>query len=208
LILQPAKARRVLLTGFGSFPGVPVNATAQLVPRLAEAAAAAFPDTAITFDILPVTWHGGPQASAALIDACDPDVIVHFGVSERATGFVIETLARNGCHISIDAGGALPPLELIDPDAPAGLRATLPCETILRRLEDDGLPASLSEDAGQYLCNAVLFHSLLRVKEGVKVGFIHLPVTLGEPGAALTMEQALRGGLRILEACLLPAARH
>jgi pyrrolidone-carboxylate peptidase len=79
----------------------------------------------------------------------------------------------------------------------------------------------VSRDAGGYLCNATLYHSLgcARERPGCRVGFIHIPAILGRPGAAnrgrvggrtLTREQAHAGGLEILAACLrlpLPPAR-
>jgi pyroglutamyl-peptidase len=71
----------------------------------------------------------------------------------------------------------------------------------------------VSRDAGGYLCNATLYHSLGCAREapGRRVGFIHIPATLGRPGAAnrgrvgasrLSWEQAQAGGLEILAACL------
>lgn len=195
-------AQRVLLTGFSSFPGVPVNVTCELVPRLAHEATRRFPGNAFSFDILPVTWAGGPQSSARLVDENDPDLIVHFGVSDLAEGFVIETLARNVCRVSHDASGALPALELLDANAPVDIETTLPYWDILRRLEDEGLPACLSDDAGGYLCNAVLFHSLRRARAGVRAGFVHLPVSFDAPDDPLSMDDAIRGGLGILAVCL------
>ena len=71
----------------------------------------------------------------------------------------------------------------------------------------------MSRDAGEYLCNATLYHSASRAREvsGRRVGFIHVPATLARPGGenrgrcgacALTWQQAVDGGLEILAACL------
>ncbi|MBU1212573.1 MAG: pyroglutamyl-peptidase I [Alphaproteobacteria bacterium] len=205
-LADPSRSR-ILLTGFGAFPGVPANATSQLVPVLAAEAMCRYPECDFQWDILPVTWQGGPLASARLIETFDPHIVVHFGVSEGASGFVIETLARNCCRAAPDAGGALPALDLLDAYAPAGLQATLPCQTIVARLLDAGFPAELSEDAGAYLCNAVLFQTLMTVRPGVQAGFVHLPVRLDGIDAPISMEAALRGGLAVLAACLEPGNR-
>jgi len=205
-LVDPLRSR-ILLTGFSAFPGVPANATSQLVPVLAAEAMNRHPECDFQWDILPVTWQGGPLASARLIETFDPHVIVHFGVSERAAGFVIETLARNSCRAAPDAEGALPALDLLHADAPAALQATLPCQTIVARLLDARVPAQLSEDAGAYLCNAVLFQTLMTVQQGVKAGFVHLPVRFDGIDAPMPMEDALRGGLTVLAACLEPADR-
>lgn len=197
-------SKRILITGFGAFPDVPINATSELVPLLATQAGNRYREHAFSWDVLPVTWQGGPAVCAGLVGDFDPDVIIHFGVSDRASGFVVETQARNFCQAAPDAGGALPPLHLLDESAPSALAATLPCQVIVARLERAGLPAVLSEDAGGYLCNAVLFQTLNQARAGVRAGFIHLPVSLGGPQAALSLDDALRGGLTLLDACLEP----
>ena len=46
----------MLLTAFGPFPGVPVNATMRLVPELAERAALAFPDARFVTEMLATEW--------------------------------------------------------------------------------------------------------------------------------------------------------
>ena len=58
--LTPARPI-VLLTGFGPFPGVPENATAVLVPRLAKAARELFPTYDFVAEILPTEWTAAPQ---------------------------------------------------------------------------------------------------------------------------------------------------
>jgi pyroglutamyl-peptidase len=93
------------------------------------------------------------------------------------------------------------------------VKTSLPVQHIVARLRVRGIPAFVSRDAGGYLCNATLYHSLGRAREapGRRVGFIHIPATLGRSGAAnrgrvgacrLTWEQASAGGLEILAACL------
>ena len=57
-----AQARTtVLITGFGPFPGVPVNATMRLLPELALAAPRLFPDVRFAVEVLPTEWAAGPR---------------------------------------------------------------------------------------------------------------------------------------------------
>src|SRR5262245_7403050 len=99
--------RSILLTGFGPFPGVPQNATSVLVPRLAEAARAELPGLDVAWDILATEWLAGTERLVAVLDERQPALALHFGVSERAQGFVIERQARNVCAPMADACGAL-----------------------------------------------------------------------------------------------------
>ena len=203
----------VLITGFGPFPGVPVNATMQLVPELARAAARQFAGVRIATEVLATEWAAAPQQLDALLAEIEPDLVLHFGVSSRARGFEVEARARNVCTAAPDAAGALPPGAAIRDGGAEFAAASLPVQHIVTRLRRRGIPAFVSRDAGGYLCNATLYHSLgcARDAPGRRVGFIHIPATLGQPGGAnrgrvggraLTWEQAHAGGLEILAACL------
>lgn len=209
----------VLITGFGPFPGVPVNASMQLVPALAEAAPRLFPGLRLATEILATEWLAAPRRLEAVLADGRPDLVLHIGVSSRARGFEIESRARNACVASPDAAGALPPRPSVHEAGAEHLAASLPVRHIVARLRRRGIPAFVSRDAGAYLCNATLYHSLACAREGPgrRVGFIHIPATLARPGGAnrgrvgacpLTWEQAVAGGLEVLAACLgrqLPA---
>lgn len=210
---------RLLLTGFGPFPGVPINATMRLVPELAEAVAQHFPDVRCSTLLLATEWSTAPARVAEAIEGMPPDVLLHFGVSSRARGFEIETRARNACQASPDAAGTLPAAAVLMDAGQDFLPASLPVRHILARLRARGLPAFASRDAGAYLCNAVLYRSLAQHREtgSARVGFIHIPATLVRPGGsnrgrsgacALSWPQALQGGLEIIAACLGRPSPH
>lgn len=210
----------VLLTGFGPFPGVPVNATMRLVPMLAEAGPRALPGIVFSTLLLATEWEHAPARALAAVRAAAPDLVVHFGVSGRARGFEIETRARNACQPSADAAGFYPAAPLLAPEADATQRATLPVHHIVGRLRALRIPAYASRDAGTYLCNALLWRSLEAAREAPsppRIGFVHIPASLERPGAPargragacpLSWEQARHGGLEIIAAALgRPRAR-
>ena len=205
----------VLITGFGPFPGVPVNATMRLLPELARAAPRLFPDVRFVAEVLPTEWTTGPRRLERLLAEVAPDLALHFGVSSRARGFEIEQRARNACAATPDASGALPTGAAIRDGGAEHLPAILPVRHIVARLRQLGIPAFVSRDAGTYLCNAALYHSLVCAKDGDasgrRVGFVHIPATLARPGGPnrgrtgacpLTWEETVVGALEILAACL------
>jgi pyroglutamyl-peptidase len=205
----------VLITGFGPFPGVPSNATMQLLPQLAQVAPRFFPDVRFAFEVLPTEWSAGPRRLQVLLAAVVPDLAVHFGVSSRARGFEIEQRARNACAATPDASGALPAAAAVCELGPQYLPASLPVPHVVARLRRLGIAAFVSRDAGTYLCNAALYHSLASTRDaanaGRRVGFVHIPAALARPGGAnrgrsgpcpLTWQQALDGALEILATCL------
>ena len=212
----------VLITGFGPFPGVPVNATMRLLPELARAAPRRFPDVHFAVEVLPTEWAAGPRRLERLLAEVAPDLALHFGVSSRARGFEIEQRARNVCAVTTDACGALPNGSAIHGGGAEHLPASLPVRHIVARLRRLGIPAFVSRDAGTYLCNAALYHSLVCAKDdaasGRRVGFVHIPATLARPGGPnrgrtgacpLRWEETVVGALEILAACLgRPASRR
>ena len=189
---------RILLTGFGPFPGVPVNASAALVARLAHEAPFEAEVTAI---VLPTEWHRGVAEAEAALARTRPDIALHFGVADNARGFVIEEQARNVCDPRPDACATLPSAAYLSADGPPVRRSTLPAADIVARLKAARIPVSRSKNAGTYLCNAVLYASLTSGHSAPVTGFIHLPRLIG-PGGPLSDDQALTGGRAIIQACL------
>lgn len=205
----------VLLTGFGPFPGVPRNASAEVVEELTHLCGTRFPDVSFAAATLPVDWREGPAALADLLSAHRPVVALHFGVSARASGFVIEQHAYNETRRDPDrAGRTAAHARLVRGDR-VRRQATLPVQAVVRALERAGHPVLLSDDPGRYLCNAVLYHSLrhaVRASPRVRTGFVHLPAALDRttPGEAgqLAWSEAIAGSLLLIETCLAPLRRR
>lgn len=210
--MSAARPRSILISGFGPFPGVPVNVSARLAEDLTEAVRGRWPQHRTSLAVLPTEWVAGPKALHELWDDLLPDIALHFGVAQDACGLQLETTARNHCRMDADAAGALPlSVERIaaGPDVRASL---LPIEAIMRRLRILRIPSCISEDAGAYLCNTVLYESVSRAWRARPValaGFVHIPPVLrgvedaqGEAhhaAAPLSIEEAVVGGLAILE---------
>jgi pyroglutamyl-peptidase len=201
----------VVLTGFGPFPGVPRNASADLVGELAKACRRRHPHIRFLADVLPVDWLEAPRRLQTLLCLHEPRCVVHFGVSSRASGFVVERYAYNAVASAYDSQGRMAAGERLVPGDRPRRSATLPAHSMVRRLQAAGYPAELSDDPGRYLCNAVLFHSLrhaARASPRPRSGFVHIPATLGTSAdgapSAMAWADAVDGGLALIEACLAP----
>ncbi len=206
----------VLLTAFGPFPGVPENASSVLVPQLADAARRQFYDAEIVTQILPTVWTKAAGLLEDVLQQKTPDICLHFGVSDRANGFVIETRAYNTCELTEDATGRLPPWPTLTSSGPAEHNSTFPASDIVTALTALGATATASTDPGRYLCNAVLYHSLqfdADLNLPACTGFVHIPTAFAtnETGGEFTFDKALSGALEILATCLAktnPPAKH
>lgn len=192
----------VLLTGFGPFPRVRRNASASLVKKLAFKARIALPHYRFAAAVLPTEWARAPSLLSELYVRHAPVLALHFGVASNMSGFRIETVARNICRMSPDATGSLPVRNCVYEGGAPTLPATIAVTSIARHLEAQGYEARLSDDAGGYLCNAVLYHSLVEAKargERCKVGFIHVPA---EAGLRDIVGHTVPGAVEILKVAL------
>ncbi|HEV7252520.1 MAG TPA: hypothetical protein VGN97_05415 [Mesorhizobium sp.] len=193
---------RILVTGFGSFPGVHLNPTAALIESLRVEPPALPRGGKLFFDVLDVEYRSLPARLEMLGREAQPDIAIHFGVSGRATGFTIERRAQNRvCTQRPDQSGIVP-AEAAIRQGYADCSSSLPIERLVQALEEHGLPASLSDDAGDYLCNFLFFLSGGRHCSGFSpdmTGFVHVPAF----GAALADGRAfdlslLRRGAEVI----------
>jgi pyroglutamyl-peptidase len=199
--MRPPVPVRILVTGFGPFPGVPVNASGAMVEALEGRAAVQ--GLSVFSQIIPVTWADARQVAREAMARIKPHAVLHFGVSRRLTCFEIETRAINISGPKEDHAGAVRPAEPLERCGKTFLNATLPSAALLMALRQRGLPAQLSKDAGRYLCNALLYWSLMELgKDGPLAGFVHMPA-LGadsEVQPRLTLEQCVLGARVLIRA--------
>jgi pyroglutamyl-peptidase len=126
----------------------------------------------------------------------------------------LELVSRNMQTSLQDAVGNLPRTAHILEDGPDLLATTLPAERIAARLMGLDLPCTTSDNAGTYLCNALLYQSLSAARGAEArplVGFIHVPANLvghGPDGlephsdCPLDWRTAVSGGLEIIASCM------
>ncbi|EAO53262.1 Pyrrolidone-carboxylate peptidase [Bacillus thuringiensis serovar israelensis ATCC 35646] len=63
-------------------------------------------------------------------------------------------------------------------EGPAAYWSTLPMKAIVKRLQEEGIPAFVSQTAGTFVCNHLfygLMHELEKRDKKIKGGFIHIP---------------------------------
>ncbi len=174
---------RVLVTGFGPFPGAPTNPTLAVL-RLLEDEGVDGVDLA--FARLPVTFAGvGPALREAARHR--PDAMLLLGLATRRAILNVETLARNAAGgTTPDTDGTVPSAPVLVEGAPMTRAATWPAAAVLAALREAGHEATFSDDAGDYVCNAALFHAL-GDRLAPAIGFLHVP-PLGDGGAGATAE--------------------
>src|SRR3981189_3888502 len=86
---------RILLPGFGPFPGAPFNPTQPLVARLLRLHRPALSDVELTGHIFPVTYKAVDHELPQLLAKHRPQALLMFGLATRTPYVRIETRARN-----------------------------------------------------------------------------------------------------------------
>jgi pyroglutamyl-peptidase len=178
----------MLLTGFEGYGGRTINPAGEIVRRLDGARIGATPVHGRT---LPVCYAEIRPRLAALIDELQPRAVICLGLCPGEPMLRIERLAANIADFEIADNLGLVANEAVVEDGPAAFLSTLPIEAIRDRLLAAGIPARLSGTAGQFVCNALMYHALRLCAERSpppRCGFIHLPYLPEQ--VALLMAQA------------------
>jgi pyroglutamyl-peptidase len=171
-----APSFRVLVTGFGSFPGSRKNPTALLVHALGRhRARLARLGVELETAVLPVNYAEVARKLEELDETLKPDAILHFGLAARRKFFSIESRALNRLSLlHCDASGARASRRAIISGAPHAAKSTFPYRHIEAAFRREGLRGRLSIEAGDYVCNETLYLSLARSRARA-IGFIHVP---------------------------------
>ncbi len=169
-----AKDPAVLVTGFGSYPGVEENPSDAAVKGLQGFRVAGARVQAL---ILPVVYGSAARKLKNAIKRFNPCAVVCFSAG-RPGPFLLERIARNrDDDPRKDSTGKVHRGTPIDKKGPPELPSTLPLDVIRARLSAADIPSVASDEAGGYLCNHV-FYQVLRAlppDRGV-AGLIHMPL--------------------------------
>lgn len=175
--------KTVLVTGFGSFPGVSHNPTIPLVRALDGKVVDGVRFVAVE---LPVSYRRGPEVALASIQAHRADAVLGFGVSTKIDAPQVETRGRWVPEGAVDIEGQT--ATLLDGDL-AGADQCVPATWPAGPLAS-ALGVETSDDAGSYVCNAWLYQVAAKAK--VPAAFVHVPMSGADADAvAAAVAQAL-----------------
>jgi pyroglutamyl-peptidase len=193
---------RLWVTGFGPFPGAPVNPTQWLVEQLDGIPPEAIGASELFCEVLPSEFSRALEIVDERHRILTPDIAVHFGLHHGAGEFRLEQQAANmiGCDRP-DAAGVIPQNRQVVGDGPPVLHSVWPAG-VGKALRDARLAVEASDDAGAYVCNAVYYRSLACAAEqpGAWCGFVHVPHTehSDEGQGAIRQAELLAGAIVIL----------
>ena len=150
--------------GFGDFGKVVNNPAAELARQVHQSSQRLM----ICGLEMPVSYSRCLSHTQQAVDNHQPDILIGVGVASRKQ-IEVERIAHNavdGSRYDVDLHR---PGSLLE-QGPERLRSSIDCVRLASELGAD-----LSDDAGQYVCNAWLYGMLNKYGSTPLVGFVHIP---------------------------------
>lgn len=180
--LNPICRMHFLLTGFPPFPGRPINPTQQLIEAIQEGRTDAS-DRHLSTALLPVEYQGVEYVFDKLIRDLRPDVVLSFGVGRHERTLRLESCGVNRDDASLpDNAGETRRETSIIPGGPDAIRCSADLPDLQETLRNAGIPVEISQDAGQYVCNHLLYYASYHEQQGeseYNFLFTHVPTVEG-----------------------------
>lgn len=192
-------ARKLLITGFEPFGGMTVNPAWEAVSRLPEGIG----DFAVEKRMVPTVFGKAGQMCLETAEKLCPDVILCVGQAGGRNKVTPERVAINLRQAGIpDNNGNRPQGEPVVPGGPDGLFATVPVDKMAAAIRQTGLPGEVSNTAGTFVCNDLLYTLLYRYRgTPTRVGFLHVPFLPEQGTPSLPLEDILNALKAAIGAC-------
>ena len=188
----------VLITGFEPFGGETINPSWEAVQRL--------PERIGGFTLhklqIPTVFEAAAQKVLSEAQRCQPRVILSVGQAGGRKEITPERIGVNLRRASTpDNAGNQPKGERIVRNAPDGIFSTCPVDAMAEAVREAGLPGRVSDSAGTFVCNDVLYTLLSHYKgTDTLVGFIHVPFLPEQGSPNLPLADTVKGLTAAVEA--------
>lgn len=182
--------RILLITGFDPFGGATVNPSWEAVKELPELVG----DWELCKLEIPTVFGLAAETVLKKAEEIGAAAILCVGQAGGRSGVTPERIGINVRTARItDNQGNAPQEQPVIPGGPDGLFATVDVAAMAKGIRDAGLPGAVSNTAGTFVCNDVLY-TLLHHYRGtdVKVGFIHVPYLPEQGEPSLPLEDTVK----------------
>ncbi|USL43528.1 pyroglutamyl-peptidase I [Priestia megaterium] len=197
----------VLLTGFEPFEGESINPSLESVKALDGVVVE---DYHIIAKPLPTVFGESIAKLHTYIEEISPSIVICVGQAGGREGITVERIAINVDDARIpDNIGQQPIDRSIIENGPAAYFSTLPIKAAVENLRQAGLPSSVSQTAGTFVCNHVFYGLMNMINNcSIKGGFVHIPYlpeqAVNHPGkASMSLDLIVQGLLSIVKTTIL-----
>ena len=166
---------KLLLTAFDPFGGDKVNPALEAVKLVSEKVG----NVEVVKLEVPTVFRKSIATVAAAIAKEKPDAVLCIGQAGGRYDITPERVAINldDARIKDNEGNQPIDLPIYEDGAPAYF-SDLPIKAMVQHIREAGLPASVSNTAGTFVCNHLMYgvlYTLATEYPGVHGGFMHVP---------------------------------
>ncbi|MET0321313.1 MAG: pyroglutamyl-peptidase I [Duganella sp.] len=192
----------ILLTGFEPFNQETINPSWEAVRALQGWSEG---DFIVHARQLPCVFGQASKVLHQAVEELQPCVVIAVGQAGGRVDLSVERIAINIDDAPIADNQMR---QIVDQPVvnggPAAYFSTLPIKAIVHALREAGLPSSVSQSAGTFVCNHVFYGLMHQARDWgttMRAGFIHIPYlpqqAAAHPGAASMRLDDMIEGLRI-----------
>lgn len=166
---------KILVTGFDPFGGEKVNPALEAVKSLPSVIHGA----EIRWVEIPTVFYQSAEVLEAEIVRYQPDVVLCVGQAGGRASLTPERVAINQDDARIPDNQGNQPIDTpIRLDGEAAYFSTLPIKAMVQAIKEVGLPATVSNTAGTFVCNHLMYQALYLADKKfshMRAGFMHIP---------------------------------
>ena len=166
---------KILVTGFDPFGGEKVNPALEAVKSLPSVIHVA----EIRWVEIPTVFYQSAEVLEAEIVRYQPDVVLCIGQAGGRASLTPERVAINQDDARIPDNDGNQPIDTpIRLDGEAAYFSTLPIKAMVQAIKEVGLPATVSNTAGTFVCNHLMYQALYLADKkflNMRAGFMHIP---------------------------------
>ncbi len=194
---------KLLVTAFDPFGGEAINPALEAVKQIRETLG---PIVVVKQEV-PTVFGKAIETLKQAIEREMPDAVLCVGQAGGRFDITVERVAINIDDARIaDNEGNQPIDQKIETTGETAYFATLPIKAMVSAVRKAGIPASISNTAGTFVCNHLLYgllHFLSGFPKTVRGGFIHVPFVPNQVVAKPnTPSMALQDIVHALEAAI------
>ena len=165
---------KIIVTGFDPFGGEKINPSIECVKALPDIEGVEL----IRLE-LPTVFKESAKRLNEVINDVKPDAVLSVGQAGGRAGITMERIAINVDDARIPDNISQQPIdEAIQLDGEAAYFTTLPIKRIVKAIREAGIPAEVSNSAGTFVCNHIMYQALFaatKADKPFKAGFMHIP---------------------------------
>lgn len=197
---------KVLLTGFDPFEGNTINPALEVVKGVRSKIG----EIEVQKLEIPTVFGKSIEKILEAANAYSPDMILSIGQAGGRYEITLERVAININDARIkDNEGNQPIDEAIYEDGENAYFSNLPLKAMLQKMKDTEIPTSISNSAGTFVCNSVMYGVLYHIhkhKIATKGGFIHIPYMpeqiLNKPNTPYMEKERMIKGIETALECI------